>query len=101
VLAAAAGAALAQAPGQDEAGRLKFNSSCGSCHGDDAVLTERRLDLRRLTLRYPDTARQVFDETVSNGRPDQGMPGWADALSAEETAAIKAFVFARQAPPDG
>jgi mono/diheme cytochrome c family protein len=99
VLLLAGSATLAQGPGPEEAGRLRFNSDCGSCHGDDAVQNERRLDLRRLTARYPETAGQVFDETVKNGRPDQGMPSWDGALSAEELAAIKAFVFARQAPP--
>jgi mono/diheme cytochrome c family protein len=98
VLVPAAGAGLAQTPSAEEAGRLRFNSDCGSCHGDDAVQNERRLDLRRLTARYPETAGQVFDETVKKGRPDQGMPSWDGAFSTDELAAIKAFVFARQAP---
>jgi mono/diheme cytochrome c family protein len=93
-----AGSALAQAPGQEETGRLKFNSNCGSCHGDDAVANDPKTNLRRMKARYPDTAEQVFEDTVKNGRPDQGMPSWSEALSSQDIAELKTFIFARQAP---
>jgi hypothetical protein len=62
------------------------------------VSADRKVDLRRMKERYPDTAEPVFEETVKNGRADKGMPSWSEALSAQDLADLKAFIFARQAP---
>ena len=102
VLAAAllvAGGAGAAAPDPATAtGRMKFNSNCGGCHGEDAVQADRKQDLRLLQRRYADKADEVFATTVKDGRPDKGMPSWAEALSPTDLGEIYAFVKTVQTP---
>ena len=79
-------------------GRMKFNSNCGGCHGEDAVQSNRQQDLRLLQRRYADKADEVFAVTVKDGRPDKGMPSWAGALSVDDLGQINAFLKTVQTP---
>lgn len=93
--------ALAQAStstgGNAEAGRQVFNQYCYHCHGTDAVQGERPRDLRRLTKRYGEERQTVFLKTVTEGRPDKGMPTWAGVITKETFADIWAFLETVQA----
>jgi mono/diheme cytochrome c family protein len=61
-------------------GLTLFNSTCIVCHGEDGRGTERAP-----TLNDPARLTQFGDdwyiETISNGRPAQGMPTWGTVLS--------------------
>ncbi len=62
-------------------GASLFNQYCSHCHGPNAVQGERPRDLRRLKIRYGDDAIDLFWTTINNGRMDNGMPVWKDAIS--------------------
>ncbi|MEH2487721.1 c-type cytochrome [Bradyrhizobium sp. AZCC 2230] len=83
--------------GSTEAGREIFNSTCAHCHGTDAVQGERRIDLRRLQLRYGENARSTFWATVREGRPAKGMPAWKDVFTDEDLNNIYAYLTTVQA----
>jgi polar amino acid transport system substrate-binding protein len=89
---ATAPAALSATPELIAAGKEVFNSSCAHCHGPDAVQAVKKIDLRRLTLRYGDRAHDMYWKTVNEGRPAKGMPTWKDVFSDEQLAAIFAFL---------
>lgn len=63
-----------------DAGHEVFNGTCAHCHGPDAVQSEKRIDLRRLKMRYGDDVRDVFWKTVHEGRPAKGMPAWKEVF---------------------
>ena len=63
------------------------------CHGPDAVMGQKRVDLRRLTLRYGDGAHNMFWKTVHEGRPAKGMPTWKGVFTDEQFEQIYAFLF--------
>ena len=92
------GNAQAAAPDAVTSGRMKFNSNCGGCHGEDAVQSDRKQDLRLLQHRYADKSDEVFATTVKDGRPDKGMPSWAGALTPADLSDISAFLKTVQAP---
>ena len=79
-------------------GKAKFNSNCGSCHGEDAVQADPAADLRQLRKRHADKAWEVFAKTVKDGNPEKGMPSWDGALTAEDLADIEAFLKSSQTP---
>jgi polar amino acid transport system substrate-binding protein len=81
-----------------KAGKEIFNSTCAHCHGTNAVQSERRIDLRRLQLRYGENARSTFWATVHEGRPSKGMPAWKDVFTDEEFNDIYAYLITVQAP---
>jgi polar amino acid transport system substrate-binding protein len=89
--------ALAGDAASTEAGREIFNSTCAHCHGTDAVQGERRIDLRRLQLRYGENARSTFWTTVHDGRPSKGMPAWKDVFTDEDFNNIYAYLTTVQA----
>ena len=80
------------------AGKLKFNSNCGSCHGEDAVQADPAADLRQLQKRHADKTWEVFTKTVIEGNPEKGMPAWEGVLTAEDLADIQEFLKAAQTP---
>jgi mono/diheme cytochrome c family protein len=80
-------------------GRSLFNQYCSHCHGPNAIQGERPRDLRRLTLRYGQRAPEVFWQTVTNGRPDKGMPVWKGTLSDEVLARILGYLETVQTTP--
>ena len=80
------------------AGKEVFNATCAHCHGTDAVQSERRIDLRRLQLRYGENARVTFWTTVHEGRLAKGMPAWKDVLTDEVINDVYAYLITVQTP---
>ncbi len=81
---AAAAAPAAADPATIAAGREIFDGTCSHCHGPDAVVGQRKIDLRLLQQRYGDKMDEVFHYTVTHGRPDKGMPNWSGVFSEED-----------------
>jgi mono/diheme cytochrome c family protein len=81
-----------------DAGKEVFNATCAHCHGADAVQGERRIDLRRLQLRYGENARATFWTTVHEGRLSKGMPAWKEVLTDEVLDNIYAYLMTVQTP---
>ena len=79
-----------------DAGKEVFNATCGHCHGIDAVQSERRIDLRRLQLRYGENARATFWTTVHEGRLSKGMPAWKEVLTDDALNDIYAYLLTLQ-----
>ncbi len=77
-------------------GREVFNGTCAHCHGPNANEGEKRIDLRRLKLRYGDRAPDKFWKTVHEGRPDKGMPIWKGVFTDEQFTQIYAFLSSVQ-----
>jgi ABC-type amino acid transport substrate-binding protein len=75
-----------------KAGRVRFNDACSHCHGADGYSPVRERDLRRLKSRYDDKWPEIALTTIRNGRPDQGMPTWKDALKDAEIQELLAFL---------
>ena len=65
-------------------GKEIFNGTCAHCHGPDGVQGEKRIDLRRLNLRYDSDMHNVYWKTVHDGRPSKGMPSWKDVFTDEQ-----------------
>lgn len=109
-----AGAALAQAPGRNEAspaaspvpatatpqtyaaelveaGRVRFAADCGFCHGRDTAGGTGGADLTRSELVAGDVRGDRIGEVVRQGRVDAGMPSFA-TMSADDLDAIVAFI---------
>jgi mono/diheme cytochrome c family protein len=78
------------------AGKEVFNGTCAHCHGPDAVQGVKKIDLRRLTLRYGDDATNTYWKTVHEGRPDKGMPTWKGVFTDEQLTQIYVFLSSVQ-----
>ena len=78
------------------AGKEVFNGTCAHCHGPDAVQGVKKIDLRRLTLRYGDDATNMYWKTVHEGRPDKGMPTWKGVFTDEQFTQIYEFLSSVQ-----
>lgn len=74
------------------AGHEIFNGTCAHCHGPDAVVSERRINLRLLHHRYGDQMEEVFHTTVTHGRPSKGMPNWSGVFSEDDFSKIFAWL---------
>jgi cytochrome c oxidase cbb3-type subunit 3 len=83
-------------PEQVEAGRTRFASQCGFCHGRDAGGGEGGPDLTRSELVAADVRGDRIAPVVRNGR--QTMPGFA--LSDSDMAAIVAFIHDQKTQAD-
>ena len=57
----------------------------------------KKIDLRRLTLRYGDGAHNMYWKTVHEGRPAKGMPTWKGVFTDEQFTEIFAFLSTIQA----
>ena len=79
-------------------GQKIFNGTCSHCHGPDAVVSARRLDLRQLRHRYGETTETVFDETVNKGRPSKGMPSWSQVFTEDKFRKLYAYLSTIQTP---
>ncbi|HMN71040.1 MAG TPA: transporter substrate-binding domain-containing protein [Rhodoblastus sp.] len=95
--AAAAPAAPSAPPAAAPAGNLAegkevFNGTCAHCHGPDAVQSEKKIDLRRLTIRYGDDMKDVFWKTVHDGRPSKGMPAWKEVFTDEQLGSVLEYL---------
>ncbi len=77
-------------------GKEAFNGTCAHCHGPDGVQGVKKIDLRRLTLRYGDGAHNMYWKAVHEGRPTKGMPTWKGVFTDEQFTAIYAFLSSIQ-----
>jgi cytochrome c oxidase cbb3-type subunit III len=75
---------------QVEAGRTRFASQCGFCHGRDAAGGESGPDLTRSTLVAADNRGDRIGPVVRTGRTDKGMPAFS--FPDADLASIVAFV---------
>jgi polar amino acid transport system substrate-binding protein len=79
-------------------GREIFNGTCAHCHGPDAVQSERKINLRLLRHRYGEDMNDVFQTTVTKGRPAKGMPTWEGVFTEQDFGKIYAFLVTVQDP---
>lgn len=88
------------------AGRDQYGKYCAACHGDGGRTRGATFpDLTRTPMLH---SQDAFDNVVLNGALAQrGMASFADALTSEDTNAIRAFLIARanemknEVPPTG
>ncbi|HMQ29016.1 MAG TPA: cytochrome c [Acidimicrobiales bacterium] len=72
-------------------GRAVCEQSCANCHAvDGAGAVGPQLADGRVAERYPDDGDLI--EVIAEGRPDLGMPPFADALTDAEIAAVAEYV---------
>jgi ABC-type amino acid transport substrate-binding protein/mono/diheme cytochrome c family protein len=88
----------ADADGNTKAGHEVFNGTCAHCHGPDAVVADRKINLRRLKAKYGDEMPEVFYATVTNGRPTKGMPAWKDVFKQQDFVNILTYLKTVQEP---
>lgn len=72
--------------------KAMFNSRCSHCHGQNGASPQQERDLRKLNKRYNDKWEEVAHTTITNGRPDLGMPTWGGTLSDGEIRNIIKFL---------
>lgn len=97
--AAAAPAAAGTPPATGDAGpvdlakgREVFNGTCSHCHGPNAVVEDRKINLRRLQMKYGDQMDETYFTTVNNGRPSKGMPAWKDVFKHQDFVNILGYL---------
>ena len=73
-------------------GKEIFNSTCAHCHGPNGVVEDRKINLRRLHLKYGEQLEETYFTTVTNGRPTKGMPAWKDVFSHQDFADILGYL---------
>jgi cytochrome c oxidase cbb3-type subunit 3 len=79
---------------QIRAGEVRFGAQCGFCHGKDAAGGETGPDLTRAELVAQDTHGDKVGPVIRAGRPNAGMPAFAN-LSNADLDAIIAFVHSQ------
>lgn len=79
-------------PGEPTRGKELFNGTCAHCHGPNAVVEDRKINLRRLQIKYPDNMEETFFTTVINGRPTKGMPAWKDVFKQQDFGDMLAYL---------
>ncbi len=78
--------------GNPALGKELFNGTCAHCHGPDAIVEDRRINLRRLHHKYGDQMSDVFFTTVTHGRPAKGMPNWSAVFTHADFVNILAYL---------
>jgi len=73
-------------PQQVDLGRVLYARHCSPCHGPRMQDPESAFDLRK----FPHDERARFVAAVTRGKNQ--MPPWGDLLTAEEIAALWAYV---------
>jgi ABC-type amino acid transport substrate-binding protein/cytochrome c553 len=73
-------------------GREIFNGTCAHCHGPNAVVEDRKINLRRLQIKYPEHMDETFFATVTAGRPSKGMPAWKEVFTQQDFVDILAYL---------
>ena len=91
-VAAVAQASAQASKGDPASGKEVFNGTCAHCHGPDAVVNDRKINLRRLEVKYGEQMDETFFLTVTNGRPAKGMPAWKDVFKHEDFVNILAYL---------
>ena len=72
--------------------KASFNSKCSHCHGQNGASPQSERDLRKLSMRYKETWRDVAYTTITKGRPEMGMPTWGGVIPEDEIKAIIKFL---------
>ncbi|HEU5295159.1 MAG TPA: transporter substrate-binding domain-containing protein [Burkholderiaceae bacterium] len=90
--------ALAAGGGDAGAGKQVFDSTCAHCHGPNAVVADRKINLRLLGRKYGERVDEVFFATVTDGRPTKGMPAWKDVYKQQDFVNILAYLKTVQEP---
>jgi mono/diheme cytochrome c family protein len=72
--------------------KSRFNNTCAHCHGANGASPISERDLRKLKLRYQDSWQDVARTTITQGRPDSGMPTWGGIIANEEITSIIKFL---------
>src|SRR4051812_35232115 len=83
---------------QVEAGRTRFTSQCGFCHGRDAGGGESGPDLTRSALVAADVRGDRIIPMIRSGRVDKGMPAFT--LPEADVTAIVAFIHDQKTQAD-
>jgi ABC-type amino acid transport substrate-binding protein len=73
-------------------GRQIFDGTCAHCHGPNAIVADRKINLRLLKRKYGDEMDAVFFTTVTEGRPSKGMPTWKEVFKQQDFVNILAFL---------
>lgn len=104
VLLAAPSAAVGQggsaAPPSDQVyeGWRQYSVHCARCHGQDVLGNPVAANLLvSVAPGGPAAGKDVFLEVVAKGRPDKGMPGFAEQMSAAQMEAVYSYVKGRAA----
>ena len=58
--------------------------------------SEKKIDLRRLNIRYDKDMRDVYWKTVHEGRTSKGMPAWGEVFTDEQLNQIYAYLLTVQ-----
>lgn len=72
-------------------GKAEYAARCASCHGADAK-GGIGPDLTRKEYKYGRT-EQAIAESIAEGRPDGGMPGFKNELSHEKIEGLVAYIL--------
>jgi len=81
-------------PEQVAAGQTAYNNTCAICHGNGGAA--RGANFPNLMVSPMLHSQEGFDSIVLGGvRQERGMVSFADRLTAEDTAAIRAYLIAR------
>jgi mono/diheme cytochrome c family protein len=91
-------AAQARAEGNATAGKQVFDSTCAHCHGPNAVVADRKINLRLLKRKHGEQLDEVFFTTVTEGRPSKGMPAWKDVFKRQDFVNILSYLKTVQEP---
>jgi polar amino acid transport system substrate-binding protein len=73
-------------------GKEIFNGTCAHCHGPNGVVEDRKINLRRLQLKYGEQLEQTYFTTVNGGRPSKGMPAWKEVFTQQDLADILGYL---------
>ncbi|MDR0786485.1 MAG: PQQ-dependent dehydrogenase, methanol/ethanol family [Gemmatimonadota bacterium] len=81
-------------PATIQAGATLFTQSCAVCHGQNAESSGVIPDLRYAT---PETIARIQNIVLGGERSSLGMPSFANALTEEQLASIRAYLLSRRA----
>jgi polar amino acid transport system substrate-binding protein len=80
------------AKGDAAKGKEVFDGTCAHCHGPNAIVADRKINLRLLQRKHGEQMSEVFFTTVTNGRPTKGMPAWKDVFKQQDFVNILAYL---------
>lgn len=82
--------------GQVYEGWRQYSVHCARCHGQDVLGNPVAANLLvSVAPGGPAADRTTFLDVVRNGRPEGGMPGFAEQMSAAQMEAVFAYVKGR------
>jgi mono/diheme cytochrome c family protein len=85
-----------QVSAEEYEGWRQYSVYCARCHGQDVLGNPVAANLLESARQGgPVAGHDAFVTVVQAGRPDRGMPAFADVLSKEQSDAIYAYVKGR------